>query len=309
MPHIAEIIRKTGSEYKPMRAHNDGREWLAGLLVKARLSPNGIYSGIEIINPSRAEALLSVNPGNRALSSKSIEDYAEDMAAGRWAVNGEAIVIADTGELNDGQHRCEAVITADVSIQALVVCGVSRASRTTTDMGKIRRVSDLAQMLGVTEATNVSAAASLLMAIEDETISNSTRDWRVNSARPTRQEVLNFLTANIDDIRHAVGALNAKQCGKVGSFSRMAACLAAIARATGDYISAASYVRDISEGENLSRNNPAYVVRERLLAEKQARTLNTALTVEAVIRGWNALRKRAVLRRLNLTGSVPEIAG
>lgn len=58
MPHVAEIIRKTGTEYKPMRAHNDGREWLAGLLVKARLSPNGIYSG----------------------SAKAIEDYAEDIA-------------------------------------------------------------------------------------------------------------------------------------------------------------------------------------------------------------------------------------
>ncbi|HMT13114.1 MAG TPA: hypothetical protein PKE19_00050 [Aestuariivirga sp.] len=308
MPHIAEIIRKTGSEYKPMRAHNDGREWLAGLLNKARQSPGRIYSGIEIINPSRAEALLNVNPGNRALSTKAIEDYAEDMAAGRWAVNGEAIVISDTGELNDGQHRCEAVITADVSIQALVVCGVSRASRTTTDMGKIRRVGDLAHMLGVPDAITVSAAATLLMAIEDETISNSMRDGRVNSARPTRQEVLKFITANLEDIRRAMGALNASKCVKVGSFSRMAACLAALARATGDFNGAAAYVRDVSEGENLSRNNPAYVVRERLIAEKQSRKLTSGMTVEALIRGWNYRRARTVTRRLTLTGSVPEIA-
>lgn len=43
--------------------------------------------------------------------------YARDMAAGRWVMNGEPLILDPEGNLLDGRHRLAAVIEARVAVR------------------------------------------------------------------------------------------------------------------------------------------------------------------------------------------------
>ena len=103
-----------------------------GLMRRARKAPkSGTEAAVIDLTPKLAKELLLCNFDNRPISIKRVESFAADIRDGRWEFNGETIIVADTGEMNDGQHRCHAVIMADKSIPTLLVKGVSRASRFT----------------------------------------------------------------------------------------------------------------------------------------------------------------------------------
>ena len=98
-----------------------------------------IWSGDELvteITPADAANLLSTIKNNRRLNDVVVNKYLRDISSGRW--NPYSIIkIADTGELNDGQHRLTACVKAGTPIQAIVV-RVPREDILTTDIGTKR---------------------------------------------------------------------------------------------------------------------------------------------------------------------------
>lgn len=127
-------------------------------LARAR---SEVFSVTTMMTPRLAQRLLDNNPGNRHVvastrGTRSVAAYAAMMARGEWALNGSTIVVADNGELNDGQHRCHAVIQAGVAVPMQIVFGVDRASRSTLDQGIGRSPGDILAMAGETN-TNILA--------------------------------------------------------------------------------------------------------------------------------------------------------
>ena len=79
------------------------------------------------------------------------------------------------------------------------------------------------------------------------------------------------------------------------------------------YISRASlasiaFVTAVVDGDNLKSGSPAYLLRDRLLAEKQAKSLSPGKNIELFIKGWNAYRSGVRVSRLMLSGNIPPIA-
>lgn len=112
----------------------------------------------ETITPKLAQELLSANTGNRSISRGLVSKYARDMKEGRWAYNGSAILVADTGKLLDGQHRLLACVSADKPFQSLIVRGLPESIMATVDAGRKRSASDMLGMGGVTNAAVLAAA-------------------------------------------------------------------------------------------------------------------------------------------------------
>jgi hypothetical protein len=109
------------------------------------------------LTPDLAKLLLANNPENRGLrlgkiGVRNIRSYAGAMRRNEWKLNGSTIVVARSGELNDGQNRCEACIAADVSVPTLLIFGVERDTRTTLDQGAARTPGDVLVMVGETNA-------------------------------------------------------------------------------------------------------------------------------------------------------------
>lgn len=92
------------------------------------------------ITPKMAEDFLSRNPKNRRLNPNRVKQYADDMLSGRWYENGESIVITESGELRDGQHRLEAIVKSGKAYLFAVVI-VPDESAMIYDSGQNRNAS------------------------------------------------------------------------------------------------------------------------------------------------------------------------
>ena len=112
----------------------------------------------ETITPDLAREYLTHNTHNRNVRTHRVKSYAEDMKAGRWAVNGEAIKFAVDGTLLDGQHRLYAIIEADVAVQVLVIRGIAPDAQNTMDTGANRRLSDILTLAGEKNTTTLASA-------------------------------------------------------------------------------------------------------------------------------------------------------
>lgn len=114
------------------------------------------------ITPDLAKEWLDRNVHNRPVRKNKVVNYARDMQAGNWALNGEAIKFAVDGVLLDGQHRLLAIVAADVPVQMLVVTGLANDTQTTMDSGVKRTTGDA---LGLEGEKNSQMLAAVLKKI------------------------------------------------------------------------------------------------------------------------------------------------
>lgn len=123
------------------------------------LSPR---ADVLLITPDLAKEWLDRNVHNRPVRKSKVVNYARDMQAGNWALNGEAVKFAVDGVLLDGQHRLLAIIASDVPVQMLVVTGLANDTQVTMDSGVKRTTGDA---LGLEGQKNSQMLAAILKKI------------------------------------------------------------------------------------------------------------------------------------------------
>src|SRR3954453_8673381 len=75
-----------------------------------------------------AQALLSMNTGNRPIIEKWVKTLADRMRRGAWILTGNTVIVASEGILNDGQHRLHAVVESGVTVPMDIRFGIERAA-------------------------------------------------------------------------------------------------------------------------------------------------------------------------------------
>lgn len=101
---------------------------------------------VEKITPEKAAEYLkanTANPRGTKLNMARVKQYAHDMKAGLWELNGEAIQFGEDGTLKNGAHRLAAIITANVPVETVVIRGIDRTV-TAYDLTYVRTVAQLA---------------------------------------------------------------------------------------------------------------------------------------------------------------------
>lgn len=119
-----------------------------------------IRSAVEKITPEIATQILeaSADIKNRSVREGHVEWLAAQMKAGKWVLNGEAIILDDENQLVDGQHRLWAVVQSSVTIESLVTRGVDRKGFATIDTGSARTLANVLGIVGEKYAASVAAA-------------------------------------------------------------------------------------------------------------------------------------------------------
>ena len=102
----------------------------------------------EDITPEKAEGLLEMNNGNRAVKKRVVEKYAKDMASGNWKENGVPIVIGSDGTVKDGQHRLLAIIMSGVTLHNQLLVIIPAEDANAYDIGSARTFADVATFEG-----------------------------------------------------------------------------------------------------------------------------------------------------------------
>jgi hypothetical protein len=258
-----------------------------------------VFTEVKTITPQMAEVMLTNNVDNRGIKPAKLEQITADMRNGRWSFNGEPIIFADTGELNDGQHRLTAVKQSGVPTQMLIVFGVKRETRTTVDQGVNRNPGDYLNMLGVANAYQVASIARQLIAYE--------KAERKSAGRP------NLVTAAevMERIEHDNMALGTAARYGNTSVSKVKGMSNGTMIGIAYYLfvgknanDGLAFMHQLVTGEELKLHDPAMTARNRLM---QLDRKSRAVQLEIMIRAWNAYRERRELKVLPIRGQLPEV--
>lgn len=171
-----------------------------------------ITSKVETIGPEKAKEYLKANinnpRGNHSLSRSVVKRYAEDMKAGKWELNGEAIEFDEDGVLKNGQHRLAAIIVAGVEVKILVVRGVSR-NTIVYDIPLKRNAAQMVNAMGFDCNPTITAAAGIV-------VNKFTK-------RESPVVIRDYAAKNFDELNRAYRVC----CYGNNKYSRNAACIAA----------------------------------------------------------------------------------
>lgn len=154
---------------------------------------------VETVTPEQAAAWLKTNVNNRPIREHTVRQYANDMRAGRWRLNGDPIRFNDGSGLIDGQHRLTAVVEAGVPIESVVIRGLGDDDKVTFDSGVKRNFSDILKFRGERSALQLAAGIRSCWLYENTANPLFAR----SHVKPSHQQLLEWFDGN-RDIRASV---------------------------------------------------------------------------------------------------------
>jgi len=258
------------------------------------------------MNPKRAQELLDTAPDKqRNIEEARVQFYAKCMRGGTWRENGEAFIVNDAGELIDGQHRCLAVIAANVQFQAVLVTAVAMDAFASIDTGKSRGAKAVFEIASIKKHS--CALASAVRWIYRWEHNRMAANYS-GATKPSNEELLDFFNKrkNIYDAVAVVVKLQGSLKGKI-PFG-LAACLYWLFSKK-DAGKCHEFFCRFADGLNLTKDHPVYLLR-RLMETRTKRNLFASEWIAAVtVKAWNAFLHDRPLIALKwaATESFPEI--
>ena len=253
------------------------------------------------ITPGLAAEMLTYNTKNRPISRVKVDHWAREMTSGKWEGALTTIIFSDAGNLLDGQHRLEAIIKAEVTVDnALVRFGLPANSFDKIDVGLKRTNADIFAINGCPHA-HVAAAASkwIHMYRSEARLSPQTM-----SPTLIEKSVLYDFYTTLDNFALSVPYAHLFMHNRVPTPSIATAAhylFAEYSRAQADI-----YMTRIATGADCPAGTPALKVRNRLIQERLA----AKDVLSCLIVGWNAHRtnkSRVTIPNLGTRSALPRI--
>lgn len=285
---------------RPIDTKHRELSWFSERVDKGRKEP---YVEITTVTPQIAKRLLEANDGNRPLSEALISQIAADIEHGYWVLNGETIIVSKDGQLNDGQHRLEAVMRTERPVQTAIMWGVPREARLTVDMGKQRTAGNFLAMTGVTHSNHAAAVARLLINFNAGRFSSGAS--KGGYVAITKAEIRNYYGHNRKAISAALADTANHKFAKLVGVTPMAAAHVVLHRA--NQIEALVFFSRLLDGANLKPGDPILFLRDRLFASKKDR-LRAFEKLELILRHWNSWRRgKKLSKAVQREGSYPKV--
>ena len=250
-----------------------------------------ITAQIERITPTIAGAMLDGNQDNRRLSESLVFQYAADMAAGKWKLTGQPIIIADDGQLNDGQHRLAAIAKSGVVVEMMVLRGADRQSRDAIDTGKPRTAGDVVQMFHIPDGTAVAALARSVIGWER---AGKNRLGAHNNI--SKSEIIERARA---DQRLIYANRVGKTCDKIAMYKHISFARYAIP----DGALSDMFFDRLADGVGLENGHPVLTVRNWFF--RNGRRVPDMQGIEAILRGWCAFKDGREITYIKILGEFP----
>lgn len=290
------------SNVAPIKATDTtGRQlsWLAERVEKGKQEP---FVEIVAITPQIAQRLLELNDGNRPINERLIAEISADIEANLWVLNGETIIISRDGLLNDGQHRLEAVLRTQTTIQSAIMFGVSREARMTVDMGRQRTAGNFLAMTGATHSNAAAAIAKQLILYETGRYSHGSRTG--SKPPPTKQEIRRYYARHRKPIVAALEMFANERFTRAAGLTPLGSSHVILTRLNME--EAAVFFTRILDGANLKPHDPILWLRSRF-TDKSDRSEGYE-KLELILRHWNAWRSgRKLSRTIKREGCYPTV--
>jgi hypothetical protein len=218
---------------------------------------------IETVTPDKAVSYLAANKENRSLSEAAVRQYGRDLAAGRWSFSNDAICFASNGRLINGQHRLEAIVSAGVEMQCIVVRDLPPEAQHRMDGGRRRSAADALHLTGYAYTTLLGATAKQAILYSTGRMFRDSKEQRVSTA-----EIQEFV-AEHDDLLGAVelASLNQKRIDARPTVVALAYWLFAQV----DMEAASTFINELSSRVGQTEGSPILALDNRLRRLRDAR--------------------------------------
>lgn len=274
-------------------------EIIDDMLARATKAAHGLVAEVHMINHDWAIEMRRRNTNNRKISKANVRRYRSDAMNGRWTLNGQPIIFSSDGVLADGQHRGEAVVDTAFELPTLIVAGIPPEARVTMDQGRRRHAGDYLTMLGE-ETGDIGATMIRYIMARDASDGSALRGL----AKPSSAEILEFFDKHRDKIvKSALFAQAMREPARYHVAAPMLAFLHYILSET-DAAKAQTYLSQIAKGEGLSENDPAYRVREKLIALGR---IGATKKAEVILSGWKPFLEGKSMKPIRIQGRLPGI--
>lgn len=268
--------------------------WLDEQLDKAS---GEVFSEVVELTPELADLLLQRNAGNRNIRPTKLNQYVSDIVNDRWQLNGEAIMVSKDGFMNNGQHRCSAVIAANKSIKTFMVFGVERETRATVDTGASRTAGDYLSLQGYKYSAALAGITRYVIAYER----NDKQSLSYLSSI-TVSEILDRVEG--DELLKEAASFtgHSSKIRRLATPSVIGFVYYTLSQIDAD--DAKAYLESTITGIGLQADSPQYVIREKLLNMPD---LGKEQKIECFFRGWNAFRKQKPMKAIRIMWELPEL--
>lgn len=148
------------------------------------------------IDPQTAKSILEErNQGNRPPKPNKVQQFASDMAAGRWGLTGDTIKFGTDGRLLDGQNRLAASVRSGKSFITHTVFGIDPNLFGRMDIGKPRNAADVLHIAGYKYASTLAAAVRWAYLLDTNPYNRETLkpDYVLELARDKYTDIESFL--------------------------------------------------------------------------------------------------------------------
>ena len=268
------------------------RNWIEERVQRSE-ETGKLVAEVHTLTPQLARELLTNNPGNRSVRPAKLQQIIGDIKDGHWRLNGESIIIASNGQLNDGQHRCLAVVEANTAIDSVFVFGVPADTRSTLDNGANRGAGDHLAIEGIKYALNVAATARWVLAYEAagrKTLGNGSR------ISPSLVFERGLADKAIQDAA-AIPYRHLTKSKKYAPPSVLSFCYYLFAKKS--FSDAEGFIKQIVFGTDLGQFAPAYLAREKLIDNING---TREWRIEVIITAWNHYRNNDEIKALTVRG-------
>jgi len=248
------------------------------------------------VAPELAKVWMRWNVNNRPLSEPKVIFYANQMAAGKWKLNGDPIRFSDEGFLLDGQHRLAAVIMSGATINTDVRFGLESDVFPTIDTGPARTAGDVLSIEKVANYNHHASAIRLIMGME----AGKAQGQTAGKYKLTNESVLEFYRKN----RHVTESVSFGEklyhiSGRILSPGEFAAYHYMMSKVNTE--SADKFLMSLATGASLDVDSPVYRLRALLIKSKieKIRSMNASYKRAVIIKAWkhylagNKLKKLA----------------
>ncbi len=251
-----------------------------------------------IVTPELAKQLLGRNENNRKMSKAHYMNLAKEIKEGNWLPTSETLKVSPTGRLMDGQHRCMAIIEANLPIENMIAWDVPEESFAVLDTGAKRTGGDVLSARGVKNSAISSSIASAMMDIDQ-------RGYKVAFGRAkgrfwgktTNMAIDQYLIKNpeIEDIASFVLSIYNKFRAITPTYLGMLYTV----MSRQDQVSADVFFQLYAEGYGISKGHPVHTLRSQLIQPLQSRDKKQMRDkMYWFILAWNAFKEGRNVDRL-----------
>ena len=255
------------------------------------ITKTGIIAEVVAVTPEQAAEWLAVNNNNRNIRERQVSLYASDMEQGNWLMTGEAIKIAASGQLLDGQHRLRAVVKSGVTVDMLVLFNVDESAQRVMDTGSKRTAADHLGMLGHKNVNHLASVAKMMVIYERGLLYRDRTEWQVSAS-----EIEEYVATHPDlvDVVNSHSRFRKKVDVRPSSL-----LVARLLTLRSNAIASEEFWESLVSLANLPEGSPILALSRRLSElRRTGAKVDSVAELALLMRTWNAWREGRSLIKL-----------